>query len=278
MEEINNLVCMGKNAEALQQANDFLVRNLRDAQMRFLKDIILTEQNKSSEAIGVFSRLIEDYPSLSEPYSNLAALFAASGQYDRAQTALEKAIRLNPFYVTAHENLGDLYIKLSMEEYGKVLQIDARNAGVKSKLTVACNMMNGPAAPTVPDVAAKSVPPAKAIVPNADAADVLNVINAWAAAWRERNVEKYLAFYSDGFVSQQSQSRKAWADERRARIAGKSRISVNIAAPQVVVDGNVATVKFRQVYLSDRLTDKAMKTMTLEKRDGLWRIMKEQAG
>lgn len=289
IEDANKLVSAGKYAEALQKANDFLVKNPRDAQMRFLKGIILTEQNKSSEAIGVFSRLIEDYPSLPEPYNNLAALFAASGQYDRAQTALEKAIRLNPSYATAHENLGDLYVKLSMEQYSKALQIDARNAGVKSKLTVARNMMNGPAAPTVPDVAAKSAPPAKviapntdsptkAIAPNADAADVLNVINAWAAAWSERNVEKYLSFYSDGFVPQQLQSRQAWAEERRARIAGKSRITVNIAAPQVVMDGNVATAKFRQVYVSDRLTDKTMKTMTLEKRDGQWRIMKEQAG
>src|SRR3989442_4984799 len=41
------------------------------------------------------------------PYNNLAVLNAAEGQERKASEVLEQAIRTNPSYATAHENLGD---------------------------------------------------------------------------------------------------------------------------------------------------------------------------
>ena len=38
-------------------------------------------------------------------------LYANQNQLDKARTALEMAIRTNPAYATAHENLGDIYAK-----------------------------------------------------------------------------------------------------------------------------------------------------------------------
>jgi tetratricopeptide (TPR) repeat protein len=40
----------------------------------------------------VFTKLTDDYPELPEPYNNLAVLYAAAGQYDKARAALEMAI------------------------------------------------------------------------------------------------------------------------------------------------------------------------------------------
>jgi ketosteroid isomerase-like protein len=47
------------------------------------------------------------------------------------------AIRTNPSYATAHENLGDIYAKLASQAYNKALQLDATNANsVKPKLAL----------------------------------------------------------------------------------------------------------------------------------------------
>src|SRR6476661_4063407 len=107
--EVSNLVRAGEYAAALGKADSFLARHPRDAQMRFLKGVILTEQNKSAEAIAIFTKLTEDFPDLPEPYNNLAVLYASSGQYDKARVALDTAIRTNPAYATAYENLGDVH-------------------------------------------------------------------------------------------------------------------------------------------------------------------------
>jgi ketosteroid isomerase-like protein len=77
-------------------------------------------------------------------------LYASSGQYDRARTALESAIRTNPTYATAHENLGDIYAKLASQAYDKALQLDSGNVGAKSKLTMVRTLVgNATSAPVV---------------------------------------------------------------------------------------------------------------------------------
>lgn len=134
--EVTKLMRAGQLPAALTRVEQALAQHPRDAQMRFLKGLILSEQNKTNEAIAVFTKLTEDFPDLPEPYNNLAVLYASSGQYDRARTALESAIRTNPTYATAHENLGDIYAKLASQAYDKALQLDSGNVGAKSKLTM----------------------------------------------------------------------------------------------------------------------------------------------
>ena len=64
--------------------------------MRFLKGVILTEAGRTADAIATFSKLTQDYPELPEPYNNLAVLYAAQSEFDKARAALEAAIRANP--------------------------------------------------------------------------------------------------------------------------------------------------------------------------------------
>jgi tetratricopeptide (TPR) repeat protein len=135
-EDVAKLYQQGNLGKALEQADAYLATKPKDAQMRFHKGLILTEQKKTMDAIKVFSSLTEDYPDLPEPYNNLAVLYASQGQYDKAKGALEAAIRTHPSYSTAHENLGDIYAKLASQAYGKALQLDNRNAGAQTKLAM----------------------------------------------------------------------------------------------------------------------------------------------
>ena len=82
LQDANALFKQGNHAQALDKVNSYLANHPKDAKARFLQGLILTEQNKSTEAIKVFTALTEDYPELPEPYNNLAVLYAAQGQYD----------------------------------------------------------------------------------------------------------------------------------------------------------------------------------------------------
>ncbi len=123
-----------KHAEALKKADLYLVGKPRDPQMRFLKGVILSDTGKQDEALATFTKLTDDFPELPEPYNNLAVIYAAQNQYDKARVALEMAVRTNPGYATAHENLGDVYLRLAGQSYAKSLQFDPAARSVQSKL------------------------------------------------------------------------------------------------------------------------------------------------
>ncbi len=132
--DVHGLLRAGKLVQAESKAESFLATSPRDPQMRFLKGVILVEAGKSTEAMSTFTKLTEDFPDLPEPYNNLAVLYANQSQLDKARAALELAIRSNPGYATAHENLGDVYTKLANQAYGRALQLDKSNATLQLKL------------------------------------------------------------------------------------------------------------------------------------------------
>lgn len=142
--EVQRLIKQGQYPQAMEKVDAYLSSRPKDAQGRFLKGLIYTEMNKPAEAIAVFTKLSEDYPELPEPYNNLAVLHAAQNQYDRARIALEMAVRINPNYATAHENLGDVYARLAAQSYTKATQLDGGNTSAPPKLK-AVNALLAPA-------------------------------------------------------------------------------------------------------------------------------------
>lgn len=143
LQDISRLLKQGYRAQALERVDQYLASKPRDAQGRFLKGLILAEQNKVPEAIEIFSKLSKDYPELPEPYNNLAVLHAAQGQYEKARQALEMSIRTHPSYATAYENLGDVYTKLASQAYDKALQLDSTNSAAQTKLALVREMISG---------------------------------------------------------------------------------------------------------------------------------------
>jgi len=126
--DVSQLVRASQWKEALILVDKHLVSRPRDPQMRFLKGVILTESDKPAEAINIFQALTTDFPELPEPYNNLAVLYANQRQLDKARAALEMAIRTNPNYTIAYENLGDIYVKLAVQSYTKARQLDSTNS------------------------------------------------------------------------------------------------------------------------------------------------------
>jgi tetratricopeptide (TPR) repeat protein len=285
----------GNFADALEKVETVIAANPRDARARFLKGLILTEQNKPAEAIKVFTALTEDYPELPEPYNNLAVLYASQGQYEKARKSLEMAIRTHPSYAIAHENLGDVYAKMASEAYDKALQLDRSNAAAQTKLAMIKDLFSGsvvpgkgsaetetasatpPATPDKP--ATSSAKPAASVFTPAkgDPEAVLAAVNGWAKAWSGKNPDAYLAYYAPNFQVPGGEARANWETTRRDRIVRPKLIEVTIGSPKVTFDASGrAIVKFRQGYRSDTLNTSGAKTLLLVKNSDRWQIVQER--
>ena len=315
--DIGKLLKGGQLEQAAQKVDAYLATKPRDAQGQFLKGLILTEQNKTADAITAFTKLTELYPELPEPYNNLAVLYAGQGQYERARQALEMAIRTHPSYATAHENLGDVYAKLASQAYDKALQLDSNNPTAQTKLALVRDLIGSGtrARPQVAQAAAKpaataptatpavAAPPAVAVPTKAapaaapaaptvaatpkeparaanDDVEVLAAVNAWAAAWARQDTAAYLAAYGRDFkLPRGESSRQAWEASRKQRIAAPKKIEVKVESPSVAYgEGGVATVKFRQNYKSNIVSANSGKTLVLTKTGGKWQIREERSG
>jgi len=166
LREAGQLIKLGEYDRALTEVEAYLKEHPKDARGRFLKGLILAEQKKTDAAIAVFTALTQDYPELPEPYNNLAVLYANRGEYNKARSALEMAIRTHPSYATAHENLGDVYAKMASQAYGKALQLDSGNVAAQTKLNLIRELFSSAATAHKPSATAGTSP---AVVAKSDA-------------------------------------------------------------------------------------------------------------
>jgi tetratricopeptide (TPR) repeat protein len=303
IEEANLLFKQGHQNQALEKVNAYLANHPKDAQGRFLKGLIYTQQGKTAEAIKIFTALTEDYPDLPEPYNNLAVLYAGQGQYEKARQALEMAIRTHPSYATAHENLGDIYAKMASEAYDRALKLDSSNATTKTKLAMIQELFAGgsrskeaatgntaapgkaEADPPVIVAAAEQAAPAKvAPAPQPQKPDsekdesklAREAIMGWAAAWSSRNVSDYLSFYADDFKTPSGETRAAWESARKERLTSPKYIHVDIRILNIkFIDSNHISAKLRQSYKSNQLQAAGNKTLLMVKSGGKWLIQEE---
>ncbi|MEP7299427.1 MAG: tetratricopeptide repeat protein [Burkholderiales bacterium] len=343
--ETQRLLQAGKAGDALRRIDDALRTNPSDAEWRFLRGVALTDLQRPNEAIKVYGRLIEERPELPAPRNNLAVLYAQQGQFDKARVTFEDAIRTNPVYAAAYDNLGDVQARLAGASYAQALQMpDAASAPAPSltlvrdlapsggKVLVAqatpapakpaptpppasVPMVTPPAAASVakpapvppaasaaassaakPAVAVASAAPAKpaasatiAAAPSAPrapasagmtqsqaAAQLRDAVVSWANAWSRKDLDAYFAAYVPGYGGGKSPA--SWKQDRRARILGKSQIEVTVSSMVVEVDGDLAKVRFRQSYRSDKLSVESNKTLVFSHASGKWLITRESAG
>lgn len=147
--DVSQLLKTGKLAEAQAKVDLYLTVKPKDPQMRFLKSAVQSAAGQPTDAITTLTALTQEFPELPEPYNNLAVLYASENQYDKARTALEMAVRINPAYATAYENLGDVYAKLASQSYSKSLQLNANNSHASQKVALLKSVL-APASPAAP--------------------------------------------------------------------------------------------------------------------------------
>lgn len=134
--EINRLFSSGQQTEAFTKLDALITAKPRDPQLRFQKGVLLAEAQRRDEAAAVFTQLTIDFPEIPEPYNNLAVICAAQGDYDRARVALDAALRANPDYAIALQNLGDVYAQLANASYARALRLEPASTALPQRLAL----------------------------------------------------------------------------------------------------------------------------------------------
>ncbi len=137
MKAIAGALHKGDRAGALKLADTFLATHHRNLSVRFERAVILEDLNRLAEAAAAFESLTRDFPELPEPYNDLAVIHAAQGHLELAEQDLRRSIGAQPNYVTARENLGDLYVAMAAASYASGVKLAPANGALQKKLAMA---------------------------------------------------------------------------------------------------------------------------------------------
>jgi tetratricopeptide (TPR) repeat protein len=116
-ESAQALLQRGSPAAALELAESQPEQQAREPRWRFLRALALSALGRLEESAAVYTRLTQDFPDIAEPHNNLAVLRAAQGRLDDARDGLERALRADPALREAHENLGDVHLRLAIRHW-----------------------------------------------------------------------------------------------------------------------------------------------------------------
>ncbi|MBK7765167.1 MAG: tetratricopeptide repeat protein [Sulfuritalea sp.] len=258
--------------------------------------VIYAQQKQYDKAKQALEMAIRTHPSYATAHENLGDLYARL-----ASQAYDKALQIDSSNSSAQNKLAlirDLMITASRpgkatKPIGDPRPVDPVKLAEAPKSAPA--PATAPLPPPVAPVVAPAAPVAVVATPapgkpveaarpapakSADdaTAEIDTAIAQWAAAWSRKDVKAYLAAYARDFKTPAGESRAAWDAERRKRIAKPGTIQVSYENLRVTVDGDNATVKFRQHYKSASLKTSSNKVLVMGKRDGKWQILQERVG
>jgi tetratricopeptide (TPR) repeat protein len=206
----------------------------------------LFSEGRLREAGDVFRSLTRDYPNWADAQNNLAVVLAARGDYDGARQWLEAAVRSEPGYAGAYQNLGDTYSRLATLAYERAQQLERK----VPEATPAPNPPAAQASGQAPTPAAEAG--ARADVSGSsdslgdprERAAVAKQIATWAAARSRRDIEAYVRTYEPNYSPDQ-ESRGRWLDAQSAMLQALPRRPVQLENLRITVDGNQALARFR---------------------------------
>lgn len=263
--------------------------------------VLYAQQKQYDKARTALEMAIRTHPSYAIAYENLGDIYAKL-----ASQAYDKALQIDSSNPTAQNKLALIRDLISNKPGSKPEPTKVASAGpqpvpqptitatttsstatVIAKVTTtthsaptAAVVSTTPAAATS-QTTAKKTPPASGIVNspvNSAASDeIQKVLSGWASAWSRKDVRTYLAYYSSDFKPPKGMSRKEWETQREQRIAGKGgKIEVRYDEPSLTINGDKATVKFRQHYKATGLSNSTTKVMTMVRSGNKWLIQDEQ--
>ena len=271
--------------------------------------VLYAQQKQYDKARTALEMAIRTHPSYAIAYENLGDVYAKL-----ASQAYDKALQLDNSNSATQNKLALIRDLITTSGKGNVKpQAAAAATPAAQPAPVAAKPAPAPAAATATVVAATQgaaavaaqpakAPPAPVTTPapaatpapaptpvaaapaapkpasNAASDDVAKAINAWADAWSRKDMRAYLGAYASDFDTPKGMSRKAWEQEREQRIAGKGgKISVSVDNPQITINGDKATAKFRQHYKATGLSSSTSKTLILVRSGSKWLIKEENA-
>ena len=260
--------------------------------------VLYAQQKQYDKARTALEMAIRTHPSYAIAYENLGDVYAKM-----ASQAYDKALQLDSANSSTQNKLA--LIRDLITTSGKANVKPPAAAPLAPVTPVATKPVTPPppttativastpgaaaatGAPTTPAKPAATVTAAPATTPAsapaatksaANSDEIVKAMSAWAEAWSRKDMKSYLAAYASNFDTPGGISRKKWEEEREQRIAGKGgKISVSFDDPQITVNGDRATARFRQHYTAPGLSTATIKTLVFVRTGSRWLIKEENA-
>jgi murein L,D-transpeptidase YafK len=113
------------------------------------------------------------------------------------------------------------------------------------------------------------------------AQDITAFITAWQKAWEVVDMKKFLRFYSRDFKAADGTNLETFGQRKEQVSKGKKFIQVRLDRKAIMLSqkdqGDVAVVRFRQVYKSNNFNGVSVKSLYLRKGQKGWQIIGEFA-
>jgi ketosteroid isomerase-like protein len=262
--------------------------------------VLYAQQKQYDKARTALEMAIRTHPSYAIAYENLGDVYAKL-----ASQAYDKALQLDNSNATTQNKLALIRDLITTSSKGtpRPTTPAATVAAASAATTGSAPIKTSPASTAAPTAsvvtttqgAASTSPPKPAetkqaevkpasaatatpVVTDAGNTEITKTISAWANAWSRKDVKAYLASYSSDFNTPKGMARKDWEAEREARIVGKSgSISVTFDEPQISINGDKATAKFRQHYKTPGLSTSSTKSLVFVRTGNKWLIKEENS-
>ncbi|HJW02541.1 MAG TPA: tetratricopeptide repeat protein [Azospira sp.] len=264
--------------------------------------VLYAQQKQYDKARSALEMAIRTHPSYAVAHENLGDVYAKL-----ASQAYDKALQLDSSNTAAQSKLSLIRELITTRPSGKPAATTAapttaaapaaapapapvpaaapaKPTAEPAKVTVVESKSSAAAKPAVEKAAepAKAEKNDKQPAPTAksdgDEANVTKAVNAWASAWSRKDVKGYLSYYAPEFQVPGGASRKAWENERASRIDKPGKLQVAVSDITVNLNGDKATVRFKQHYTSASLKSSTGKTLVLIKSGSKWLIQQEKVG
>jgi len=292
---IQTLIEQGNTTLAITKLQKLLKDEPSHYQAWFLLGVNQAEKRQFDDAITAFRHVIALQPKLAEPHNNLAVIYNETGEFQAAVDELEASIALKPGYLTAQENIGDLYIKLAADAYRKILANNdnpilqrryQRLLHIRDDATSDSNTgQTSTVTPTVtsdPPSAASNIQQAASTPKittqaNKPTHSVLKALEAWRLAWSHQNIVTYFAAYSDEFqFNEKFSSLEKWKDYKAWAIGKRTFIQISIENIVVSMAAeDVRQLNFVQHFKSDSFNSDNNKEMLFKQTPDGWKIIRE---
>ena len=274
IDDLKQLVEQEKFVQAAETGEELLLRHPGHARIQFLTAYAYQQNQQNWKAAHHYNNLILQHPQLPEPRNNLAMIYIADGDYDKASQLLIDAINTQNSYAVAYQNLNRIYASMASEAYQQALNETTGSATQKPaiELIALAELESGESI-----TGAASSSPQNTLVDIANFETLLleQVIN-WAKAWSKKDVDAYIDHYSTEFKPKFA-SHIEWADHRRARINEPAFIKIGVSNLQIRTQSeNRAIIEFEQSYDSPNYTDRVIKRLALNRIGSKWKITDEK--
>ena len=143
-DDVRQRIARGDLPGALQRVDSALASTPDNAQLRFLRGVVLMDLSRDAQALDAFRQLSQAYPELPEPLNNIGLLQARGGQLEAARQSLQAALLADPSHRAARSNLGQVYLMLAVQAFEHVVAAGPAEATLLRRLEGARALLSGP--------------------------------------------------------------------------------------------------------------------------------------